>query len=262
MGEQRGYQPLDSTGRRALADALGDTPLTVISAHLLRRGACRAYVAGSPDRFRAAVIQDDNMPGEPLAIGSDVDLIWKLLQSVDGWACIELDSDLAGPMGKIMQAHTGRPVRYHGDMYHALTQPAVVSPHSAVRRLILDDLPLFESAPAELCVNGFGGVARLLEEGFAAGAVVDGRLVAVAHTYAISPRHADIGVFTLDDFRGRGLCTAAAGIVAECVQASGRTPVWSTGEDNRASLRVARKVGFREVARRMYVIPVDAQRRT
>jgi len=31
-------------------------------------------------------------------------------------------------------------------------------------------------------------------------------------------------------------------------------PVWSTGEDNVASLRVARKLGFEEVGRRTYVI--------
>ena len=40
-----------------MAGALGDTPETVISVHLLARGPCRAYVAGDPARFKGAVVQ-------------------------------------------------------------------------------------------------------------------------------------------------------------------------------------------------------------
>ena len=43
--------------------------------------------------------------------------------------------------------------------------------------------------------------------------------------------------------------------MARRLQAEGQTPVWSTGEDNWASQRVAEKVGFAEVSRRMYLIP-------
>lgn len=46
-----------------------------------------------------------------------------------------------------------------------------------------------------------------------------------------------------------------AAIVCRWVQDSGRVPVWSCGEDNLASLRVAQKLGFREVSRRVYLIP-------
>ena len=53
------YTPLDREGCRILADALGDTPETTISVHRLRDGFCRAYVAGDPARFDAAMVQDD-----------------------------------------------------------------------------------------------------------------------------------------------------------------------------------------------------------
>src|SRR2546428_793631 len=84
-------------------------------------------------------------------------------------------------------------------------------------------------------------------EGVAAGAVVDRRLVAIAITSARTARHADVGVATLAPWRRRGLATAAASLVTRAVQAAGQTPVWSCGEDNLASLRVARKLGFVEV---------------
>ena len=84
--------------------------------------------------------------------------------------------------------------------------------------------------------------------------MVDGRIVGTAQTSAITARYADIGVSTDERWRERGFATAAASIVARRVQETGRTPVWSCGEDNMASLRVARKLGFEEVSRLTYVI--------
>ena len=56
---------------------------------------------------------------------------------------------------------------------------------------------------------------------------------------------------TLEEWRGRGLATAAASLVAQAIQESGRAPMWSAG--NPASLRVAQKLGFVEVSRRVYI---------
>jgi predicted GNAT family acetyltransferase len=94
----------------------------------------------------------------------------------------------------------------------------------------------------------------LLTHGIAACAIVAGQIVSFAHTYARSERHADIGVATVEAWRGRGFGTAAASLVARRVQEAGQTPVWSTGEDNAASLRVARKIGFTQVSRRTYLV--------
>ena len=100
---------------------------------------------------------------------------------------------------------------------------------------------------------GIGG--QVLSEGIAAGAVVDGDLVALACTTAQTERHADVGIVTMEAWRGQGMATACAALVADGIRQSGRISVWSTGEDNRASLRVARKLGFGEVGRRMYLVP-------
>ncbi len=54
MGGQ--YCRLEPEEYPILADALGDTPESVISLHLLLRGLARAYVAGHPAQFDAAII--------------------------------------------------------------------------------------------------------------------------------------------------------------------------------------------------------------
>ena len=67
-------------------------------------------------------------------------------------------------------------------------------------------------------------------------------------------RYANLGAYVLEEFRGQGLATAAAALVTREVLARGETPVWSTCETNTASQDVARKLGFRQVARATYVV--------
>ena len=114
-------------------------------------------------------------------------------------------------------------------------------------------------APAEVQGNGYKTHEAMVTDGIAAGAVVDGNIVAIAHTYAENDLHADIGVSTIEQWREKGFATAAASLVAQEIQARGKVPVWSCGEDNIASLRVAQKLGFTEVGRRTYLIPTSSE---
>jgi len=95
MQSIRSYQPLDLDGCHILADALGDTPETVISTHLLRRGLCRAYVAEVPSCFAGAIIQDNFCSTEPAGFGSTPEVLWDLLESVEGWDCVNVPSECA-----------------------------------------------------------------------------------------------------------------------------------------------------------------------
>jgi hypothetical protein len=251
------YMPLDSEGCVALADALGDTPETVISVHRLRNQFCLAYTVGDPAHFDGAVVQDSFCPTEPMGFGSDAEILWELLRSVERWDCVDVASECANALGQIIEKEMGSRVRYYGDVYHALYRPVINFQNEAVRQLTLDDLELLESSPKELQGVGFGSTYRLLVEGIAACAIVSGRIVAIAHTSARTGNHADIGVFTMEEWRCRGFSTAAASIVARRIQEAGQTPTWSAGEDNFASLRVAQKLGFIEVSRRTYVILGD-----
>jgi len=249
------YQQLNSKECQLLADALGDTAETVISVHLLRRGLCRAYVAGELPNYDGAIIQDNYCPTEPTTFGSNPEVLWDLLKSVDGWDCVNVALECATNLGKIIEKDMGVSVRYYGDVYHVLSKPVLDCQNKAVRQLTLDDLKLLESAPPEVQGAGFGNTRGLLSNGIVACAIVSGNVVSIAHTSARTDHYADIGVFTLEDWRGCGFATAAASIVAKRLQESGQIPTWSAGEDNFASLRVAQKLGFHEVLRRTYIIP-------
>ena len=237
-----------------LAAALGDTPGTVQSIHMLARGLCRAYVAGDPARFEGAIVQPTAWPEEPAGFGPDPNVLWALLQRVQGWTCILVDTEVAPALGRIIEAQMERPVRYLDDVTHLLTEPVWVTRKEAVRCLTLADLDLLESAPLELRSSLWRDTRRLLAGGIVACAIVSNRVVATALVAACSDCYADIGVYTREGYRGRGYATAAASLVAQAVQESGRIPLWGAGAHNRASLRVAAKLGFREVSRRRYVI--------
>jgi hypothetical protein len=249
------HQPLTPADGAALAGALGDTPESTISVHLLARGLGRGYAVGRPASFAAALVQEIADPREPVGFGSDADALWSILRDLAGWECVSVPSAVAPRLGRLVEAERGRPVRYYGDVYHRLDRPAAAFRHELVRQLGRGDAALLEAAPVELRPRGWGDSERLLAEGIAAAALVDGAVVALAFTSARAAAHADIGVATLEPWRGRGLATAAASLVAARIQADGQTPVWSTGEDNLASLRVAEKIGFVAVGRRTYVIP-------
>ena len=240
-----------------LARSLGDSPETAIPANRLMRGACTAYVVGELTRFKAAVIMSHDNPGEPDGFGEDPEALWAILEPLDGWRVVDVSRSVAPKLGALIRASTGSRVAYYGDVYHTLTRPAVTHSHPHVRLLTVEDRALFDGVPDDLKPGMRGAVEIVLGEGFVAGAVVDNRVVSVAHTNAITERYGDIGVFTHQDHRNRGYSTASAALVAAAIQERGLTPVWSCGEDNLASLRVAAKVGFTEVSRRTYVIPFN-----
>lgn len=248
------YELSDTEAFPLLTAALGDTPHTAIAGHLLRRGLCRAFVMGDPASFRALVVQSADSPDEPCAFGYDPAAVWEVLRTVEGWFCVNVDARVAQPLGALIQRDLGVPVRYYRDLHFTLMQPVAAHPNADVRLMTAGDVPMLEAAPEVMRPSGFGSPSALLQYGFCACAVVDGQVVALAQTYARNGQHADIGVSTLPDYRQRGYATAAAALVAREVQAAGQTPVWSTGEDNTASQRVARKLGFQQIEPRVYVI--------
>lgn len=242
-----------------LSDVLGDTPMTVISASRLKQGMCDAYITGSLPDIDAALVFDAYCADEPCGFGIDADALWRLLKVTDGWSCINVDPSCATSLGALIKADRDTTIRYYGDVYHALLKPVHRYPNAAVRLLTPEDVTRLAKAPAEVQGNGYKTHAAMVTDGIAAGAIVDNNIVAIAHTYAENNLHADIGVSTIEAWREKGFATAAASLVAQEIQASGKVPVWSCGEDNIASLRVAEKLGFTEVDRRTYVIPTSPE---
>ncbi len=243
--------------RALLAEALGDTPETVIPAGLLLAGLADAHVCGEAPRFDGVVVQSHLLRREPWGFGCDPSAVWELLRPLNDWGrkamSPNMSADLVPPVSALIERDTGVRVRSYGDVYHTLT--------GAVRELCVPEVRLLKPEDADLLsaywdgsrAMGFATLEGLLTDGAAAGAVVEGRLVALAHTNAMTAKHGDIGVETDEAWRGRGFASASACLVARRIREMGRTPVWSTGEGNAASLRVAAKLGFVEVSRRVYL---------
>jgi RimJ/RimL family protein N-acetyltransferase len=118
--------------------------------------------------------------------------------------------------------------------------------HPAVRRLGPADADLVAALPADIdwIHQSWGGAARMLAEGVAHGAVVDGELASVAVAFHCGFDHEDIGVVTAEPHRRRGLSAACAAAVVADVRARGRTPSWSTSPENTGSRAVAARLGF------------------
>lgn len=245
------YSEVDAADFDAVADALGDSPFTVIATNYLRRRLCRAWVAGTPRKFDTLVLHHKHDSSEPCSFGEDADAIWRLLQNVQGWTCIESSQTVAPALGKLIEQHLHKPVRTLPDIHFTLTQPAPDLPHPDVRLLTMDDVPMIQAAQSH---ESREQIEWMLREGAIAGAIVNGELVAWAHTYCISPKYCDVGVFTHEAHRRRGFSAACTALVAQIVQQRGLTPVWSTGETNAASRAVAARIGFREVGRLTYTI--------
>ena len=243
---------MDTDGVRRLIEAIDETPETVIPLHLLTQGASKAYAVGDPASSDAVVVQSDSLRTEPFGLGDDAAGLWSLLRHLDDWTCVDVSSTVAPRLGALIREATGKRVCYYGDVYHTLTGLAPVFDEPEVRELTQADVGL----PQADGVDGasFRGALALGDHGAVAGAVVDGQIVGTAHTAAVTGAYAEIGVAVDEAWRRRGFATASASIVARRMRETGRTPVWSCGEDNMASLRVARKLGFEEVSRLTYVI--------
>ncbi len=241
-------------GFDALADFLGDGPETVIPVHNLRRRSCKAFAARASGRIEAAIVQTDCAPAEPTAHGADAGAIFEILRGVQGWRCVNASDVVAQALGRLIEKHMGLSVKTLGDVYFTLAGAPADLRRQDVRELVPDDVALLEAAPAELRGCGFGSSLRLLEEGVVACGLVSGRVVATAHTSAISGGYADIGVFTAEGWRGLGYATACTSMVVRRLLGMGLRPVWSAGENNPASIRIAEKVGFERVSRRTYLI--------
>jgi hypothetical protein len=239
--------------------ALGDTPETVIPLSFLREGTCEILVVGDPGALEGVIIQSFEMPSEPIAFGSSAEAVASLIPHVSGWACLNVPAalvdDLIEPVAAAAETES---VRLLDDVYHELRAPVTVPGVAGVRLLGKPDWPLIEAA-ADLVGDGADRLRVMLQDGHVAGAIRDDRLVALAYTFALSDRHADIGVVTNAQWRGQGLATAAAGLVAGAIQQGGRVPVWSCGSTNLASMRIAARLGFVEVGRRVYLIPEFAE---
>lgn len=236
-----------------LAAAIGESPETVISHHLLTSRACNAWYVGDVRQPRGLVVQALAFPAEPVIHGTDAEDISCIIPYVDGWETFSTPLHLVDGIERaVTAARATTSLRTLTDVYHVLDHPLNNAPQHPQVRLLTDDDAMLTMMIDELQQNS-------AYKPIVAAAVIEGEIVSLAHTFAWSPLYVDIGVTTHEQYRRQGLASAAAAIVAVEVQKRGKVPVWSCGVDNEPSMRIAARLGFRETSRRLYLIPVEEQ---
>ena len=162
--------------------------------------------------------------------------------------------------------HTGIPVPHvrHGTTTHSQVLPP---PASAVRELLHGaDSPIASLRP---CIRSLGPADfDLLEEvpgllkrqspeavcqSICAGAVVEGRLVCVAQALGTWGRYGELWVATEPAARRQGYATACACLVIRGMAGAGLLPVFRSQEDDWPALKLAHRLGFKELLRRVSV---------
>lgn len=158
---------LDTKNSTELAKILPDDPYTFGIRFLLERGLAETFILGVPKSFQVVVVKHPWVPDEPFAIGKDPEAIWKLLQRVEGWYCVNVPTDLGPSVATVLQRELGLSTRLRRDVYFILEQDAVSYHHPAVRLLASIDAPLIDRAPPELRGGGYSSTAQMVTEGIA-----------------------------------------------------------------------------------------------
>lgn len=241
-----------------VADLLPDNPDNVQSLHFLTHTPklTEVITTGKKGHPRSFLIRHQSAYQEPKVYSNVPEDIVSLLQSIKDWCCVLVANNVAKETQKLIEVTFKTKAKPYQDVYFVLKNQVKKIENKNVRLLTLKDLPLIKQAPKKLQGAGFNSSKEMLQKGVVAGAIIDHKLVAIAHTSAITPKYADIGVFTHPAFRRQGLSSVAVSLVAQKLKQQGITPVWSTGEDNLPSQNLAKKVGFEEIHRNTYIIKI------
>lgn len=242
--------------RRSIAGWIAERPETVIAVAALQSGNGRVWIDGDPAAPTALLVESALLPEEPQGFG-DAASVLRLLDRVDEWSAVEVDSRLADAISDTFENRWGI-AQTVTDVVHALSEQCADYSNPLVRPLTAPEV--FElSAADEGMLPDRGLVAEAAEQGRFFVAIDHSTIVGWGGSLAAGELFADVGVHVAPEQRRRGLATACASRVCRALQAEGLVPVWSTSSENAASLAVANKLGFEEVARLSYLVrcPLD-----
>jgi RimJ/RimL family protein N-acetyltransferase len=216
-----------------------EQPGQLVGPHVITTGKGAAWVGHWPEPRALLVESAGNytLVGQPEAI-SPVRLALLVVGFVDA----------AAPFAPLLHA-TFPNLRIWNRVVYVLDhhQPEMSQHNALIRRLHAGDTAHVAQLSPDLAwiAKTWGGPAGLARSGYAWGAFVQGQLAAVACSFFVGSQFEEIGVITESAYRGQGLSVACAAALCQDVQQRGRQASWSTSPDNRASIRVAEKLGFR-----------------
>jgi len=236
----------------ALIDELGPERVCSLHArHVIATGHGRIWVDRWPGPSATAAFTGGNMglSGDPAAVSGSA------LAAVVDDVLVDWERVFIDPGTSFARAVRGaiRGLRSWPRILYALpgpARPASAAPDADVRVLGAEDATALGDLDPSLDWIGdtHDGLEALAESGHAVGAFVGGRLVSVAAVFYVGSTYEEIGVVTEPAQQGRGLSTLCSAALVEQIRGRGRSACWSTTPDNRASQRVAEKLGFEFVS--------------
>lgn len=206
-----------------------------------------AVVVGVPetDAILNAVARLER-DGDVLAFDDNIDLVSAVL---DGWevtpAVLHLLTD-SSRLPVLEPIGVGAPMARPHREPHPVPVPADHWDEEIIVRMLSgDEVEKVEGGDAELMEE----LRRAVLLGRLAATFVDGRPVSFCHGSVETETLWDIGIDTLEAFRGRGYAALAVAYMIDQQGRRGRRPVWGAEEGNVPSMRLAQKLGFKPIDR-------------
>lgn len=243
---------LDECHFDAIAEFVGDTPFAVTPYFLLRRRACNVYAdaAGQP-RYVVVV---------PHAPRSDVYVLGAAALAPEEWeeladflVSLEAAAGYMVPVELVPAIRTRRRIHVQAEglcfTYRRPSREFAVWRPENVRQLTPADVTLVNALPgeADFLYQHYGTPLALLTEGVAFGVMHKDRLVSMAASLALTPRHCDVGVYTRPRYRSRGYATDCVETLFAHVLARNVQPLWRIGGRQKIAIYFAEKLEMDEI---------------
>lgn len=197
----------------------------------LARPAPRVFVARSPAGAVCRTRDDvaDDLAAELMRLAHELPALPERPGDVELYAAIE---------AALVRGELPPRSRWHGPAFDFSTAP---------RRAGGEVVEITDDRSA--LVGPFAEFRDTLDHGPPFLAVVrDGAVVSACFSARLAPVSAEAGVETLAAHRGRGYAPAVVAAWRTAIEATGRTPLYSTSYDNAASRGVARRLELRQYA--------------
>ncbi len=243
---------LDKNHFTAVTETLGDTPFTVTPYFFLQRGACDVYTDDETQLQNLIVVP--HKPCADIYVRVTATLTErKVAELADFLARLQRTGGLFVPAGLVQPLRARRCVSAEAEglcfTYRRIPTDFRATRPERARRLFAAQAPVVAALPGEasFVYQNYGTPEALLDEGLAFGVFYRDRLVSVAASLALTPKHCDVGVYTLPRYRNLGHATDSVEALLVEVLRRGMKPLWRIGIRQRLAIYFAEKLGLEEI---------------
>lgn len=231
---------------------LGDTPFTVTPYFLLQRSACQVY-ADDPEQPRYGAIVPATPRPDVFVFGAvgleppELESLASFLTRLDPVAGYLVPVELVQPLRsrrRIISEVEGLCFTYRQipQAYRAW-RPELVCALTSANIAAVEALP----AEADFLFQNFGGPANLLAQGLAFGVFEGKRLASLGVSLALTPKHCDVGVYTVPRYRHRGYATDCVEALFTHLFEQSIRPLWRIGVRQKVGIYFAEKLELDEI---------------